>query len=154
MGSSSLVSPGRPRAGPARRAWRGGPVWSVPEGVLDLRSGLLGVALELLPAALGPQAPVAGQPADGLLGAAFDYLGLMRNLPGETHGAASRRHPAGAGASAGTSAASPAAGSERVAVACRGAGRRPNRCSPLRRLACGLSGRSSRGTGFAGAPGA
>src|ERR1039457_5964637 len=69
MGSSSLMSPGRPRAvpGPARR---GGPVWSVPEGVLDLRSGLLGVALELLPAALGPQAPVAGQPADGLLGAA------------------------------------------------------------------------------------
>src|ERR1022692_196055 len=96
---------GPPAEGPARRA---GPVWSVLEGVLDLRPGLLGIALELVTAALSLQAPVAGQPAGGLLGAAFDYLGLMRNLLSETHRSASRRHPAGVGASAGTSGAASA----------------------------------------------
>jgi len=42
-------------------AWRG---WrSVPEGVLDLRPRLLGVALDLVTTALGAQAPAAGDPA-------------------------------------------------------------------------------------------
>jgi hypothetical protein len=44
-----------------------GLVWSVPEGVLDLRPGLLGIALELVTVAFGAQPPVAGQPAGGLL---------------------------------------------------------------------------------------
>lgn len=39
---------------------------SVPEGVLDLRPGLLGVALDLVTAALGAQAPVAGGTAGSL----------------------------------------------------------------------------------------
>ena len=57
--------PGLAGCGPAasrRRPWgRAGGAWrSVPEGVLDLRPRLLGVALDLVTTALGPQAPVAG----------------------------------------------------------------------------------------------
>jgi hypothetical protein len=43
----------------------------VLDGVLDLGTGLLHVALEPVGAALGAQAPAAGEPAGGLLDAAF-----------------------------------------------------------------------------------
>src|ERR1022692_1370282 len=59
---------------------------SVLDGVLDLRAGLLGVALDLVTAAFGSQAPAAGGPAGGFLDAALDCFGLVRDLPGDTHG--------------------------------------------------------------------
>src|ERR1035441_173977 len=84
---------------------------SVPEGVLDFRAGLFGVALGLVAAAFGPQAPVAGDPAGALLGAAFDRFGLVRDLLGDAHGwLTSRESSDGAGAPAGTSAAAGPAG--------------------------------------------
>jgi hypothetical protein len=43
----------------------------VLEGVLDFGPGLLEVALGLVSAAFGAQAPNAGEPPDGLLEGAF-----------------------------------------------------------------------------------
>src|SRR6266567_1299299 len=59
---------------------------SAPEGVLDLRPGLLKVALDLVTAASGPQATATGDTASGLPGTAFDRFGLVRNLPGGAPG--------------------------------------------------------------------
>src|ERR1017187_82519 len=60
--------------------------WSAFGGVLDFRAGLLHVALYPVTAALGAQAPAAGEPADAPLDAAFNRFGLVRELPGHTHG--------------------------------------------------------------------
>jgi hypothetical protein len=59
---------------------------SAPDGILDLRSGLLEVALGPVGPAFGPQAAAAGEAADHPLGAALDRFGLMRDLLGDTHG--------------------------------------------------------------------
>src|ERR1039457_1791319 len=126
--------PGRP-GGP-------GAGWSVLERVLYLRSGLLGVALDLVTATFGLQAVVAGGSAGGLLGAAFDGFGLVRDLLGDTHGGLPFvSHSAGADAPAGTSAAGwPFSDSGCATVACREAGACrggdlcPNKRSLLQRL--------------------
>jgi len=89
---------------PGEARWRAR--WSVLEGVLDLSPSLLEVALGLVAAAFGLQARVVGGPPGGLLGAAFDCFGFVRDLLGDTHrGLPFTGHPAGAGALAGTSAA-------------------------------------------------
>src|SRR5580700_1025607 len=67
-----------------------GPEWSVLDGVLDLRAGLLHVAVEPVTAAPGAQATAAGKPAGGPLEAAFDRFGFVRELLADTHGAAFR----------------------------------------------------------------
>src|ERR1035438_1740980 len=116
--------------------------WSVLERVLDLRPGLLGVALDLVTAAFGLQAVVAGGAAGGLLGAAFDRFGLVRDLLSDTHGGLPFvSHSAGADAPAGTSGASrPFSDSGCATVACREAGAcrggdlGPNKRSLLQRL--------------------
>jgi hypothetical protein len=63
----------------------GGPGWSVLEGVLDLGPGQFEVALGLVAAAFGLQARAVGGLSGGLLDAAFDCFGLVRNLLGDTH---------------------------------------------------------------------
>src|ERR1017187_6660888 len=128
----------------SRPAVRAGPGagWSVLERVLDLRPGLLGVALDLVTAAFGLQAVVAGGAAGGLLGAAFDRFGLVRDLLSDTHGGLPFvSHSAGADAPTGTSGAGwpfsvsgCVAGASRGAGACRGADLCPNKCSLLQRL--------------------
>jgi len=119
----------RQRIRPAAQASRGGaasqaPTWllrledrghpraitmalrrSAPEGVLDLRPGLLEVALGPVTATPGPQAPAAGDTAGGYPGTPLDFFRLVRDLPGDAHRAAFRGSFCGAGASAGTSAA-------------------------------------------------
>src|SRR5580704_4791289 len=100
-----------------------GPEWSVLDGVLDLRAGLLHVAVEPVTAAPGAQATAAGEPAGGPLEAAFDRFGFVRELLADTHGAA-----LSAGAAADTLGAGwPASGSAGAVPDCRGAARRPNR---------------------------
>jgi len=59
---------------------------SPPEGVLDLRTALLDVALGPFAAAPGLQPPVAGDAAEGYPGGAFDRFGPVRDRLGETHG--------------------------------------------------------------------
>jgi hypothetical protein len=104
-----------------------GAEWSVPDSVSDLRRGVLGVGVALVAPALCLQAPTPGDPAGGLLGAALDRFGLVRDLPGDVHGwltfgASSAR----AGAPAETSGAGWRAGdSGSVAVACPAADRCP-----------------------------
>jgi hypothetical protein len=61
------------------------PEWSVLEGVLDLGPGQFGVAFDLVTAALGPQAPTAGEAAEGHLEAAFGRFKPVRELLGITH---------------------------------------------------------------------
>src|SRR6266508_4383068 len=145
----------RPSIGSRRRPWSrvDGGEWSAPEGlegVLDLRPGLFSVALGLVTAAFGLQAPVAGDAADDLLGSAFDRFGLVRDLLGDTHGLQPFvSHSAGAGGSAGSSGGGlPVSDSGCVAAACRGADRRPNRCSLFGRPSSGLRWRSPRGVPF------
>src|SRR5204862_7485963 len=57
---------------------------SAPEGVLDLRTALLDVALGPVAAAPGPQPPVAGEAAEGYLGGAFDRFGPVCDRLGGT----------------------------------------------------------------------
>src|ERR1700722_4059626 len=78
---------GRPRLWP-RGGVSGGSraAGSALDGVLDLGPGLLEVALGLVSAAFGAQAPAAGEPPGGLLEGAFDCLGLVCDLLGNTHG--------------------------------------------------------------------
>jgi hypothetical protein len=52
----------------------------VLDGVLDLRTGLLEVALEPVGVALGAQATAAGEPAGGLLDAALTASALCANF--------------------------------------------------------------------------
>src|ERR1700693_3521078 len=70
---------------PAHGMRAGGAGGAVLAGVLDLRPSLLEVALGLVTAAFGAQAPVASDAAGGFLGAAFDCFGLVRDLLGDTH---------------------------------------------------------------------
>lgn len=55
------------------------------EGVLNFRPGHLGIALNLITAPFGLQARAAGGAAGGLLEAAFNCFGLVRDLLGDTH---------------------------------------------------------------------
>jgi hypothetical protein len=66
--------PGRGRAAGVSEGSRAAGL--VPEGVLDFGPGLLEVALGLVSAAFGAQAPAAGEPAGGLLEGAFDCWAL------------------------------------------------------------------------------
>jgi len=58
----------------------------VPGGILDLRSGLLDVALGLVGPAFGPEPAAADDAADRPLGAALDCFCPMRELVGDTDG--------------------------------------------------------------------
>jgi hypothetical protein len=90
-------------AADAARAWLVALRRSAPEGVFDLRAGLLEVAFGLVTATFGTQAPTAGDTAGGLLAPPFTasalcaiLLAILIRLPsagllqGRTH---RRRYP-------------------------------------------------------------
>lgn len=97
-GSPYRADPARPAVGRTRtgqdagisgrvaKAARDPCVQLLLDGVLDFRSGHLGVALNLVTTPFGLQTRAAGSAAGLLLGAAFNGFGLMRDLLDDTHG--------------------------------------------------------------------
>jgi len=73
-------------SGPRCRRGPDGRVQLLLEGVLNFRSGHLGVALNLVTAPFGFQARAVGGAACGFLSAAFYGFGLVRQLLENTHG--------------------------------------------------------------------